>query len=62
MDSKEKENDVILSVRLPSSLHGLLRMDAEENDRSLNGQVIRILKQRYGLLSKPKVDSHTPSE
>ena len=39
------EETVILGLRLPKSIHAAIKRIASEEDRSLNGQIVRALKQ-----------------
>lgn len=57
--------DVKFQVRLPPDVRDALAADARANDRSMNLQVISILRERYralGLLPAESSQSSTPPE
>ena len=40
-----KEETTVVSLRIPKSLHQLIREIAIDEDRSLNGQIVRALRE-----------------
>lgn len=42
-----KDDTAALSVRLPLNLKKLIEKDAEENERSINSQIVMVLKNYY---------------
>jgi hypothetical protein len=48
--------EVKMQVRLPAEIRDALAQDAKNNQRSMNGQIIAVLKEHFiatGLLSRP---------
>ncbi|MCH7496604.1 MAG: Arc family DNA-binding protein [Candidatus Marinimicrobia bacterium] len=39
------EKSVMFGLRLPASIHAAVKKIAQEDDRSMNGQIVRALKQ-----------------
>ena len=48
------ENQVKFAFRLPAELYALLEQEATQNGRSINSQLIQILKERY----EPRPEFH----
>lgn len=46
--------DELMRIRLPSPLKDRLQRDAQTNDRSMNGELVQILKQHFGMTEPRK--------
>jgi hypothetical protein len=55
-----KDETYSLSVRLPKYLKDVIERDANENERSLNSQIVMVLKKHYNNeiknLTKPNIE------
>ncbi len=54
-------NDIRITLRLPEDLHLLITQTASKEERSLNGQIIYLLKRALELpeKTKPQTDKKT---
>lgn len=48
-----RQNDERISVRIPKDIHTALTEEAAAEDRSLNGQIIHILRQWFAARQRP---------
>ncbi len=48
MENEEQETDTRLTLRVPANLIHALRQSAKQNDRSVNAEIIRAIKEHLG--------------
>lgn len=54
MSTLMSEESIVSSVRMPASLYEAIRKAAGENDRSINAEIVRVLRKSFAPAKREK--------